>query len=95
MAARTLVLTRRFLRALDALQATGGTQRGASVAATLRALTSAAALPSAGDVEAMIPPVVRAWVRRVNGENLWVWYQATDATVTLVALTSSPPVPIG
>ncbi len=94
MAARTIVLTRRFLRALDALQASGGTPKGASVAATLRALTRAEALPEAADTEAMIPPVARAWVRRVGGENLWVWYRSAESTVTLLALTSSPPVPI-
>jgi hypothetical protein len=44
-----------------------------------------------GDVHAMMPPTAFAWVRRVRGENLWVWYRFGDTRVSVVALTTHPP----
>ena len=55
---------------------------------------NAPSLPEPQDSEAAIPPTARAYVRRVAGENLWLWFRATDAEVVIVALTANPPVPI-
>ena len=39
-------------------------------------------------------PVRRAWVRRVGGRNMWLWYRFTDDEVVLVTVTTDPPVPL-
>ena len=65
----------------------------ASVAATIRAL-EVEDLPGVTDFEAAIPPTGRAWVRRVRGENVWLWYRASDDELVLVTVTRVPPVPI-
>jgi hypothetical protein len=39
-------------------------------------------------------PIGRAFVRRVGGRNLWVWYRITDKEVILVTVTTEPPVPV-
>jgi hypothetical protein len=51
------------------------------------------ALPGPQDYQALIPPTSAAWVRRVPGENMWLWFRFDDAAVTLVTLTTSPPAP--
>jgi hypothetical protein len=65
-----------------------------ALSATVRTLAEADALPSPLDAEAAIPPTSRAWVRRVPGCNLWVFYRATDDMLTVILVTRSPPVPI-
>ena len=66
-----------------------------ALAATLRSLEAAEVLPGLLDGETMIPPVRRAWFRRVAGANLWILYDARDGEVILFALVGSPPVPVG
>jgi hypothetical protein len=39
-------------------------------------------------------PIGRAWVRRVADRNLWLWYRFNDEELTLVAVTTEPPVPL-
>ena len=51
-------------------------------------------LPGPGDTRALLPPVREAFVRRVPGRNLWVWYRAEGETLFLVHLSSDPPVPV-
>ena len=62
--------------------------------ATVRALAVAEVLPSPLDAEAAIPPVARAWVRRVPGANVWLWYRVRADVVIVLFATRSPPVPI-
>jgi hypothetical protein len=58
------------------------------------ALLARQALPGVADFEAPIPPVGRAWVRRVQNENLWIWFRWDDVAVILLTVTTSPPVPL-
>jgi hypothetical protein len=44
-------------------------------------------------MRALVPPTGEAFVRRVPGRNLWVWYMVSDDTVSVIALTADPPVP--
>ncbi|MCC6523125.1 MAG: hypothetical protein IT373_10730 [Polyangiaceae bacterium] len=60
----------------------------------LAALMRAEHLPGPLDYEAMMPPVRTAWVRRLTGENLWLWYTFDAARLCAAALTSHPPVPM-
>jgi hypothetical protein len=71
-----------------------GSERSLAVARTVRSLTSAEILPGASDFEASRKPVGRAWVRRVGGRNLWLWYRFDEDEVMLVALTTEPPIPL-
>lgn len=92
---RPIRLTPRFL----SRRAVSGFKTGSPVAqalgATIAALSEAATLPGLGDVEAMIPPTASAFVRRVPGHNLWVWYRVPSSGELLVLnLTKTPPVPI-
>jgi hypothetical protein len=68
--------------------------RADAVGRAARALAAADALPGATDFEAKQHPVGRAWVRRVGGRNLWLWYRFTEDEVILVTVTTDPPVPI-
>lgn len=70
-----------------------GTPRADSVGRTTRALAAAEALPGPTDYEAKGHPFGRAWVRRVGGRNLWLWYRFTDEELVLVTVTTDPPVP--
>jgi len=65
-----------------------------SLAATLRSLEAAEVLPGPLDGETMIPPVRRAWFRRVAGANLWVLFEARDGEVILLALVAGNQSPI-
>ncbi len=91
---RTLRFGRRFRASLDAAGVVAGTDPGRRVAAVLRALTTAETLPGAGDVESAIPPVARAFTRRVPGENVWIWYVDHGAFVLVLLVTREPPVPL-
>ena len=64
------------------------------LAATQRALCESKTLPSPLDIEACIPPTRTAWVRRVTGKNLWLFYVFDDYTVIALHVVKEPPVPI-
>ncbi|MGO8997120.1 MAG: hypothetical protein ACLQVI_27710 [Polyangiaceae bacterium] len=70
-----------------------GTPRADAIGRATRALAGADELPGASDYEARTHPVGRAWVRRVGGRNLWLWYRFNDDEVTLITVTVEPPVP--
>jgi hypothetical protein len=72
----------------------GGSRRGKAIGAVIRALCEAERLPAPGDTEAMIPPTGRGFVRRVPGENLWVWYRPRADHLTILCVTSAPPVAV-
>ncbi len=93
MAQRFPRLTARFTRARAALRVEAGSPDGRAVAGAIAAL-AASDLPGFGDVSAAIPPTDVAFVRRVQGRNLWIWYRFTDAEIVLVTLTGAPPVPL-
>jgi hypothetical protein len=69
-----------------------GTPRANAVGRTIRALAAAGDLPGASDYEARTHPVGRAWVRRVGSRNLWLWYRFNEEEVTLITVTTEPPV---
>ena len=70
-----------------------GSPRADAIGRTTRALAAADDLPGPSDYEAKAHPIGRAWVRRVGGRNLWLWYRFTDEEVVLVTVTIEPPVP--
>ena len=59
-----------------------------------RALASAEILPGPLDYEVLIPPVRRAWVRRIPGHNLWLYYSLREDVVYVLRVGREPPVPI-
>jgi hypothetical protein len=91
--ARSLTLTPGFRAGFRRIGVTSGTPLGRALGTTLAAL-STADLPGPLDFEALIPPTRRAWVRRVPGRNLWVFYTFAAAEVRAVGLVDSPPVPL-
>jgi hypothetical protein len=86
-------LTRRYLRNAERLAVVPGSARGRAVGLTIAALGTDPVLPAAGDTRALVPPTGEAFVRRVPGRNLWVWYTVSGEAVSVVALTADPPVP--
>jgi hypothetical protein len=70
-----------------------GTAAGRALGAALAALSSGS-LPGPLDYTAAIPPTGFAWVRRVPGANLWIYYRFDDAVARAVALSATPPVPL-
>lgn len=71
-----------------------GSERSLAVGRTVSALTVAVELPGSTDFEALEKPVGRAWVRRVGGRNIWLWYRFNDSEVMLLTLTTEPPIPL-
>ena len=63
----------------------------------LAALTRAELLPEPGDAKTLLDPddahgvSALVYVRRVRGQNLWIWYRDAGTVVELVALTNQPP----
>src|SRR5690606_798952 len=80
--ARVVRLSPRFLSRLQALGVVRGSSASMAVGRVVQALGRADVLPGPGDYEAAIPPTSRAWVRRVPGENLWLFYRATEEAVS-------------
>lgn len=86
-------LTRRYLRNAERLAVVPGSARGRAVGQTIAAVGADAELPAPEDTRALIPPTSVAFVRRVPGRNLWLWYTLSEREVMVVALTADPPVP--
>ena len=61
--------------------------------ATVAALAEADELPGLGDDETSFGPG-RAFVRRVSGRNVWIFYRFDDARVFAMTARAQPPVPI-
>ena len=88
-------LTPRYLRNADRLGVVAGSDRGRAVGRIVAALGDAQGLPGPDDTHASVPPTGIAFVRRVPGRNLWLWYTLpSEGVVALVALTADPPVPV-
>ncbi len=92
--ARVLRLKPSFLRRRGALRVVRGSAESEALSATLAALIEAEELPGALDALAAIPPTGRAYVRRVAGWNLWIWYTVPGLEVAAVRLPRIPPVPV-
>jgi hypothetical protein len=88
---RVLRLKRGFAIARHRIAA--GTPAAAALAATLARLTTAT-LPGPQDSPVLVPPVLRAWSRRVPGFNLWVFFTFTESAVDVLTVATTPPVPI-
>lgn len=71
-----------------------GTERVRAVGRTISALANADDLPGPADYQASQKPVGKAWVRRVSGRNIWLWYRFSPDEVIVAALTTEPPVPL-
>ena len=84
----------RYRRAADRLGILPGSVRGRAVGQTIAALANAETLPGPGDTRALMPPTGEAFVRRVPGRNLWVWYRVDDAALYVAHVASDPPVPV-
>jgi hypothetical protein len=84
----------RFRLAAERLSAMPGSARGRAVARVIVELAGAENLPGLGDTRALIPPTGEAYVRRVPGRNLWIWYVVEDAALAIRHLGSEPPVPL-
>ena len=91
---RVVRITPRYRRNADRLSVVTGSSRGLAVGLTIAALADEDTLPGPHDVRAAVPPTGSAYVRRVLGRNLWIWYTFSGAEVALVALTGDPPVPL-
>jgi hypothetical protein len=71
-----------------------GSPRAESLGRTVRALAAAEVLPGPSDYEAKGHAIGRAWVRRIGGRNMWLWYRFNSDEVVLVTVTTDPPIPI-
>ena len=81
---------------LAAAGATRGSPASAALAATISALAEAETLPGLLDTASALPPTgARAFVRRVGGRNLWVWYRLDGEGLVLLTVSSVPPAPVG
>ena len=87
-------LTQRYLRNADRLGVVPGSARGRAVGQTIAALAQDETLPAPSDTRATVPPTGIAFVRRVPGRNLWLWYTVAAEVVAVVALTGDPPIPL-
>jgi hypothetical protein len=63
----------------------------------IAALSQVELLPEPGDATTLLDHdnargvVALVYVRRVRGQNLWIWYRDAGTVVELVALTNQPP----
>jgi hypothetical protein len=92
--ARTLRVGRGYRLSLERAGVVPGSALARLLVATQNALCAARTLPSPLDSEAAIPPLRTAWVRRVTGKNLWLYYAFDDSHVTVIAVVKQPPVPL-
>jgi hypothetical protein len=92
VADRLLILTPGFARARNRLGIVGGSIRGKALSGCVVAIVASSELPAPADVEAEFRPGT-AYVRRVVGFNLWVWFRCSADRVTVLSVTDAPPVP--
>ena len=94
MTARRVDERPHFLASLRRAGIQAHSSQSAAIIATVRILASAEILPGPFDYEVLIPPVQRAWVRRVASHNLWLYYRVRGDVVHLLIVTRDPPVPV-
>src|SRR5688572_16798892 len=61
----------------------GGLGARSCVGLTIASLLRDETLPATGDTRALVPPTGEAFVRRVPGRNLWLWYTVAADVVTV------------
>ena len=83
---RVLRLSTAFLRAYDRHRVVPGTPLARRIAATIRVLGDTAELPSAGDLEFLMPPSLTGFLRPVQGTGFVVAYAVTDAELVILTL---------
>lgn len=95
---RIVVLTPRYLSRVRAIGIESRTARSRALGAVVRALSEEDDLPGVFDAVALMPPTAGAFVRRVPGFNLWVWYTLRESgdgqELVIATLTEEPPVPL-
>jgi hypothetical protein len=74
VSARRVSEARHYFRSLRSAGIQARSPQLQAIKAAERALASAELLPGPLDYEILIPPVHRAWVRRIPGHNLWLFY---------------------
>ena len=97
-------VTKTYLRTVERLGLRPKTKSALAVGAVVRDLARASELPIAGDIEAPLRAaesalieevdgrrLLTAFVRRVKGQRLWVWYRPRGNEVDLIVLTNVPP----
>jgi hypothetical protein len=60
----------------------------------MNVICTAPLLPQAHDQEVIVPPVSRAFSRRVEGENVWIYFQVSGNVVRFLAIVTTPPRPV-
>jgi hypothetical protein len=71
-----------------------GSDRGMAVGRAILSLAQADDLPGHADYEASTKRIGKAWVRRIGGRNLWLWYRFSAEEVIIAAVTTEPPIPV-
>jgi hypothetical protein len=78
---------------LDLLGIQPGTDRAKKIARAINTLAADENLPGSSDTSAILAPVGRAWVRRID--NFWLWYQFNDDWLRVLTIRNVPPIPDG
>lgn len=79
-------ITLSYSRAMTRHGIVAGTEPARAMARVIRELQAAEALPLMGDVRAVIPPAMEAWVRSVPGTSFQLVYVVTPADVALFTI---------
>ena len=96
---RLVKLTSSFLAQRAACGVIRPSRATTALGRAIAALSRAELLPEPGDATTLLDPddargvAALVYVRRVRGQNLWIWYRDPGTAVELVALTNQPPGP--
>lgn len=93
MARRVAHLSTTFRRSVVELGLVPGSPGFRAVFATVAALADANELPGPGDGETTFAPG-RAFVRRVGGRNIWLFYRFDDTHLFALTTRGVPPIPV-
>jgi hypothetical protein len=96
---RLVKLTSGFLAHRAACRVIRPSRATEALGRAIASLSHAETLPEQGDATTLLDPdhahgvAALVYVRRVRGQNLWIWYRDAGTVVELVALTNQPPGP--
>lgn len=91
---RVLGIGLRYRESLERAGVVAGSPEARRLGATIRAICEAGELPGPQDQDVPIPPIAKAYVRRVPGMNLWLYYDLRGEEVVILWVRQAPPVPI-
>ncbi len=92
---RALLVDPRFRKALARLGIDPGTERARAVGRAVARLAECATLPAVHDAKVLVPPTSHAFVRRVQGRNIWLWFRIVrGGVVQVIHVSSDPPIPL-